>query len=489
MRILGHALALIVAIGAGGTEAATKAFRDGQRHMSHIRMLHETKKEAIAWGSEVPARRTTVLTLEPPLEQTSTTRKVEVDIFSPVFDADGTGYLTTCTMRTVLGVWWPTLVEAGVPVHLRYHHVDEGPGLDESAHQGRRTVAELLEGGAIYAGRSDERGDRLIQHVLQWIHAGGTAEQMHGTRIEDVLVRAGIELEAWRREIDRELEQARRQSNERWRRLAEQYMQWQGRDPGGRLALDQNAAPIIVVGGRHLLTMNTIRRQGGRKGPERLFRTVNGLVAEQIESREQQARERGTTMNHTAAAVAAAAITLGACTPDAITAVQNEAAKTKSSPREYLGHEGWTGEQGPVEILPSGTHVRLKSGKVVQVLLLKPLKGEHGRRAQAFLQELTQGRTVRCTWPAEAARKGDRRAVTEDGLPIASCRIRKQALSKCTKLECRMEYQAISNGYGQLLLGPWQGRTPSVARRIKDLEAAQNKARRTGAGLWKEWED
>ena len=460
-----------------------------ERQRGHrLRVMREADTNAIAWGNERHPNSTVVFTLDEPLEKTTGSDAVEVELFSPGFDDDGTAYITSCATTLALGSWWPTLEEAHLPVHLTYRQVDEGPGLDDRHRQSRQSIAELIIGGSIYGRKGNDGAERLIADTMDWLRNGGTSEDVLDTNITDILRSTGVEPAEREQDIRNKIERTRSTNNERWFGFAGQYVRWRGHDPSGRRALGQGAAPIVLVDGRYLVTMNTIRRQGGRRATERLFQTVNGLIAKQIESRKNQTGERGTTMNYTAAVLMGSAIVLGGCGPTQVAESGIGASDANTERSGFLSPRGWKEEIGSVEILPSGAHVRLKSGKVVQVLFLTPLEGQDGREAQAFLSRVTEGRTVSCGWPAEAADRGDPRAVTEDGFPIASCRIRKQAFAKCASLPCRMGYQAISNGYGRLLLGPWQNATPSTARRVENLKEAEREARHARTGLWERWE-
>ena len=234
----------------------------------------------------------------------------------------------------------------------------------------------------------------------------------------------------------------------------------------------------MVIDGRYLVTMNTIGEQGGLKATERLFQTVNSLIRKQLELHNNG--ERRTMMNYTAATLMAAAVALGGCVPN------QQDAGTGMTQAQYPKWK-WKREVGPAEILPDGAHIRMnESGTVLQIIFLESLEGEDGLKAQAFLQNTIDHRKTRCSWLEEPARQGDPRATTEDGYPIASCRVRKQQAVRCGATPCHLNYKAIKAGYGRLSLGPWQSRTKAGHDVVPLLMAAQAKAREARKGIWSE---
>ena len=79
------------------------------------------------WGNERRPNGTVVLMLDSPLKTTTAADVVEVELFSPGVDDDGTADIAACATRLALGAWWPTLEKAGLAVHLAYGIATDGP--------------------------------------------------------------------------------------------------------------------------------------------------------------------------------------------------------------------------------------------------------------------------------------------------------------------------------------------------------------------------
>ena len=452
---------------------AERARAERQREL-RLQAIRETDTKAIVWGNERRANKTVVFTLDDPLERTTSNDVVEVELFSPGFDDDGTGDVTICAMALALEGWWPTLEKARVPVHLAYRQVDEGPGLDERHRASRRIIAELITGGSIQAKSGNRLGTSLVTNVTDWLRRGGRSESVPGKEIRGVLPMFGIDPARWELETQKEVERARTANNARWSELAGPYARWRGHDPRAKRALGLGAAPIVLIDGRHLITMNTIRKQGGRNAPERLFQTVNSIIQMQLTSHNRVEKE--TKMNYTAAALAAATTLLASCATSS---------HDPENPQPWRG--GWKVESGKVEILPDAAHLRMKrSGRVLRVIYLEPLEGDEAARARQGVEQLTGDREITCGWPHGWGAKDNPAVMSAEGYPIASCKMGKPAeVRSCNRPSCHLSYRVLSAGYGKYAAGPWEKRTERGKRDLPKIKQAAAEAKRTKKGLWK----
>ena len=438
--------------------------------------MTQVDRNAILWGNESKPNGSIVLKLDPPLEKTKGSNVIEVELFSAFVDDDGLTQSDCLARELALGVWWPSIENAEVPISLDYRLVTQGPGLDSSYHESRRRIVELVVGGSWYASNGDERGTEVVNLAIRRITTADVLVQIDETDIMRIVTDAGIDPAKWRKETGAEVEKARAHDNARWEQFGSQAVKW-----SRNTRLGTGASPILVIDGKYLVTMNTIWRQGGLKGTERLFQTVNRLIQQQLEGSRSQQRGAGTTdnqeekMNYTAAALAAATAFLVACVPT------TELAEDGT----WMG--GWRTESGLADVLPDGAHVQMKdSGKVFRIVGLKPLEGEQGRKAQSFLGEVVKGRKVRCKypWARSAATQNHPAVVTEEGHPLAACNVNTNAWTRCKSLDCYLSFKALAAGYGKVKLGPWQQRTGNGASVSSKMVQTQNRARSEGKGFW-----
>ena len=152
--------------------------RATQRRETKLKGLRRTRRDAIVWGNERSPNQTIILRLDPPLEQSEASDRVEVELYSTFVDDDGTSDIDACARELALGTWWPSIEQAGLPVSLTHRQVDEGPGLDDRYHAVRRQVSELVAGGAWLAANGDERGLEVVKAALQWVREGPGAQAL-----------------------------------------------------------------------------------------------------------------------------------------------------------------------------------------------------------------------------------------------------------------------------------------------------------------------
>ena len=439
--------------------------------------MTQVDRNAILWGNESKPNGSIVLKLDPPLEKTKGSNVIEVELFSAFVDNDGLTKSDCLGRELALGVWWPSIEKAEVPVSLEYRLVTQGPGLDSRYQESRRNITELVVGGSWYASNGDERGTEVLNLAIRRITTADLLVQIDETDITRIVTDAGIDPAKWRKETGAEVEKVHAHDNARWEQFSSQAIKW-----SRNTKLGTGASPILVIDGKYLVTMNTIWRQGGLKGTERLFQTVNSLIRQQLKGRGNQQKGTGTTdnqektMNYTAVALAAASIAIGGC------AATNEIAQDGS----WNGR--WKTESGETEILADGATVRMKnSGTVIRMVALKPLKERQGTKAQEFLSRTVNGRTVACRYPQVQGTGASSHPalVSEEGYPIATCNVRKNAWSSCKSIKCNLSYQALAAGYGRVDLGPWRDRTAGGRSAAAKMVQAQNIARKHKRGLWK----
>ena len=145
---------------------AERAWMDRQRDQ-RLRVMKKTDRDAILWGNESKPNGSIVLELNPRLEKANGADVVEIEVFSTFIDDDGFTELQCRARELALGTWWPSIEQSGAPVRLDYRQVDQGPGLDSRYHESRRKIAELVVGGAWYAGNGDERGLEVVRGTMK----------------------------------------------------------------------------------------------------------------------------------------------------------------------------------------------------------------------------------------------------------------------------------------------------------------------------------
>ena len=450
MEPTGEANRMLRNASAADTPSAAER-RATRLHEAKLRVMNRTNREAIVWGNEKRPNGTIVLTLSPALKKTGGTDIVEVELFSTFVDDDGSTELGCRARELTLATWWPSIEKAGVPVHLVHRQVDEGPGLDSHYHESRRNIGELVTGGAWYGANGDERGVKAVNATMERLREYDTLREVTQADVEQILTGAKIDPGKWRSETRERLETTRARDNARWQHIATQTLEWTKWTR--RVRLGTGASPIVVIDGRYLVTMNTIWRQGGLRGTERLFQTVNALVQQQLEKNKgREANNKTTdkqekTMNYTAAALTAATVLLASCAPTSY---------DPENPQPWRG--GWKVEGGKVEILPDAAHLRMKrSGRVLRIISLEPLEGEEASKARMHIEQLTKDREVTCGWPHGWGTENNPMAISEQGYPIASCKLVEAAQqASCTQASCFLGYRVLRAGYGKYAAGAWK---------------------------------
>lgn len=437
------------------------------RQRARLEALRIADREAIRWGNEHRANRSIVMVLDPPLESRNRDGRVEVELYATSIDDDGTSDVETCARELTLGTWWPSIEQAGLPVSLAHRQVDEGPGLDDRYRAVRQQVSELVTGGAWLAANGDKRGLEVVEATLQRARVGLAEGGLSEEEWRGLLTRADIGPGEWRTRTEGPIQAARAEGSERWKHLAGQYMEKRWPEARRGSPLGTGASPILLVDGRYLVTMNTIRRQGGLKAAEKLFQTVNGIIRMQLETDERANGGEGPRTGPSAAILTAIA-----------RGPERRCAGADETP-------AWETETSGAKVLPDAAHLRMASGTVLRIVGLRPI-GDPSRAAVARrgIEAILAGRKARCSWPARAAEQGDPMAITAEGHPIASCEVWDEPDQPCRAERCQLQVRAVSAGYGRTEEGAWRKRSPRAARGYEILIRLEARARRTGAGIW-----
>ena len=316
-------------------------------------------------------------------------------------------------------------------------------------------------------------GGQVVTETMQRLQGSNARLGMPESDVREMLTEAGIEPGEWQENTRDELEHTRAIDNARWTEFAEQYARWRGNDPSGRRALGRGAAPIVLVDGRYLITMNTIRRQGGLRAPERLFQTVNAVIRHQLEQRE--TGEKETTMNHTAATLISAAIALGTCT-----------ATTVATAGDFPNWRGkWKKDSGEAEVIDEA-HIQMKdSGRKFRIIGLGKLDDpEQVQVAIKGIGKIIDGKSLDCWWLAKPAAEGNPMAAAPDGTPLSTCGVRKVKYTRCKHESCFLPMMAVTNGYGIPEGGAWEQRTRAASKAMAKLTELQAQAKRERMGIW-----
>ena len=332
------ALCIIVGHAPGAeADAGDGASRwEARQRQSMDKVIARTDRARTIWGLEHQPNGATVLELHPPLPRVGEGR-VEVELFTPFLEDDGVSTGDLYARDIALGAWWPSIEQARLPVSLIHRQIDEGAGLDSRYREYRRAIRELVVEGAWYAEQGDERGLELVRRAMRRHADRARPSPIAAQEIDELLTGAGFDPAGWREATREAVEEARARDHERWNALANQYLAWDGysdrTSPLGRIS-----QPIIVVDGRYLVSAMTVSLQGGHRGIERLFQTVNRLIRERIEERKLE--KGGRTMNATAIALAATVcIGLVGCGPTQVADVGKEVSSAKGSNPGYLSSE------------------------------------------------------------------------------------------------------------------------------------------------------
>lgn len=180
-------------------------------------------------------------------------------------------------------------------------------------------------------------------------------------------------------------------------------------------------------------------------------------------------------MNATARALAAAA---------ALTIAQAGTAG------EFPNWQGkWKKDSGEAEVVDEA-HIRLKSsGRTFRITGLSKLDDPgQSRIAIKGMEELIDGKSLDCWWPAGPAAEGNPMAATPDGTPLSSCGVRKKKYTSCKSQSCQLPIMVVTNGYGIAEGGAWEQRTLAASKAMAQLTRLQAQAQEQRLGIWAQYD-
>ena len=255
--------------------------RAAQETRRAIRAMDRVDEDAIAWGQERKANRTTVIVLDPPLPKTLGPDTVEVEWFQSFVDRHGGVEIGSRTAYLVIGKWWANWWKAKIPVGLHVRPLGEGPQLDENTLEQRQWLQRLMlawKSSTFEANMRREPGEAEMLSYLAKRAGNKAADAITTQKIaEGVVDAANLSIEEWRQRLDQPATHERiKLVDTRWAAIANQATKQY------RKALAGIPDPVLLIDGKYLLTANTMRRHGG-KWVERVFQTANWLIRHQME--------------------------------------------------------------------------------------------------------------------------------------------------------------------------------------------------------------
>ena len=211
---------------------------------------------------------------------------------------------------------------------------------------------------------------------------------------------------------------------------------------------------------------------------ERLFATVNGLVQELAGTDHNGTKE--TKMNYTAAALAGAIAMGAACALP--TATEAVAAGEEQQFPDWKGK--WKNEISPAEVVDEA-HIRMtKSETTLRLIGIARIEDrEQAREASEGIAGIIEGKALRCWWLPKPAAEGNPTAVSPDGVPLASCKVRRVPYASCR--DCGLQLQAVAEGYAIPEGGVWEKRTKNASQAMVRLKEELARAQGQGLGIWK----
>ena len=260
--------------------------KERRQYRKAVSQMERIDKRVIGWGNERETRPKAYVVLDPPLLRPwgSEPKNVTVEFFATYVDPDGTAKAYQHMIAGVRNKWVPVLESigwTGIYPYVGSYSITQGSGLDPHWNEKRKQIKALSSGIYIYSKIGFEKNEirgRLLSSLTQQIMTGyRSLNSERDTRriVEEV----GEDWEEWKRLTRDHMEVTERVGRERWELLAGRAME----EFDGVFALLPD--PVLLIEGKYLLTLNTVRRQERRKTPERLFQIANWLVREIGESK------------------------------------------------------------------------------------------------------------------------------------------------------------------------------------------------------------
>lgn len=75
-------------------------------------------------------------------------------------------------------------------------------------------------------------------------------------------------------------------------------------------------------------------------------------------------------------------------------------------------------------------------------------------------------------------------AASPDGVPLISCKVRKVTYAECKGIECQLQEQMVTKGYGIPEGGAWEKRRPAASKSMARRKVLETRAREEGIGIW-----
>ena len=257
-----------------------------RQYRNTVKQIERMNTQILGWGNERNASPSTYVLLDPPLPRPKETgpQHVAVEWFTNYLDADGTNNAHKWVHKAVKGSWIPTVINtswSNIYPLVRTWSVTGGTGLDPYWNEKRRQIRSFRVGGNMYKGAGAEKS-----RVWERIFEGFAEEYLKGypslNNEEDsrrIVEEAGENWEEWKELTTEHVEQTGKEARERWELFAKRA---QEQFPDVFAILPD---PILLIEGKYLLTLNTVKRQGGKDAPERLFQIANRLVREAGENK------------------------------------------------------------------------------------------------------------------------------------------------------------------------------------------------------------
>ena len=274
---------------AAGTESrsetkkmsASQFDRWRRSELRKLKALMDTDTEAIGWGKQRKATRSTVIVLNPPLPKLSGPDKVDVEIFYTYLDEVGRGIAFTGSM-ILWSNWGRSLIREDKESYRlieKYEQIiGNGPKVPTRYARQQRSAQELHYGAEWY--RADKQGDEAtgwkVLKTLVTLGEAGLFNMQTKEALDKVVKSQGIPLEEWKKKTSSYVEKRGSEADSRWAQIVERGTQAYSK------AFDGLSDPILLINGKFLITRNTMARQGGRNAVKWVYQTANWIIREEV---------------------------------------------------------------------------------------------------------------------------------------------------------------------------------------------------------------
>ena len=290
--VVGITAMMVLSGGASASWMDEWGEREKRQYRRTLNQIKEINEKEIMWGKERDATPSTYVLLDPPLARPKLEEPVEaghivVEWFNTYLDPDGTNEGSKEVYKAINRHWIPDVHNNSGPIGtsgytwIRKWIVTEGRGLDPYWNKKREQTQEIILGILKYLeeGASIEKKHLGNKIFLKWgeEYLSGYPSLNNEEDTRRIIKEAGESWKEWKRMTSEYVEERRKKARDRWELMAKRAEeQFEG-------VFDSFPHPIILIEGKYLLTLNTVRRQGGRKAAERLFQIANRLIREEAE--------------------------------------------------------------------------------------------------------------------------------------------------------------------------------------------------------------